>query len=373
MFFINTKKYNLFLFILINLLLINSCIANGYGRNKEVKKCKKGSLTFARLTYKLYPDDVQLLDDEKKFNKNQLKLFENEVNVINALNKTENNYIVKLIKSNDKTLSLDEEWADYDLNSYLNEKLNNYYQLKIELKLKILINVILVILYMHENGYVHRDIKPENVLVFEDENKNITTKLCDFSFSKKVDDECVFVEIDDLKGTLEYIAPNNVKDFIENKKNKNKNYNFYFADDIYAYGILMYTVLCCEYLCEESIKEKFQKFYKKNFYKKINFDSKNFDQAYFDCLVNHDFKPYMLERNDIGAKIYNETLYNLIQKCCCFYWDDRPSAQDVLEELIKIQEDVKNEIEELKKSEFSDSSSSSSDYFKLQYSNSDSF
>ncbi|MBU4270133.1 protein kinase [Candidatus Dependentiae bacterium] len=369
MFFINTKKCNLFLFILINLFLLKTCFAGILGRNKEVKKCKKGNLTFARLTYKLCPNDVPLLDDEKKFNENQPKLFENEVNVINALNKTENNYIVKLIKSYDQTLSLDEEWADYDIIRFLNEKLEgNNDPIDINIKLQILIKVISAILYMHENGYVHRDIKPENVLIFGDD-----LKLCDFSTSKEIKKGQNFVEVDDLNGTLQYIAPNNVKDFIENKKSKNKNYNFYFADDIYAYGILMYTVLCCEYLCEESIKEKFQKFYKKNFYKKINFDSKNFDQAYFDCLVNYDFKPYMLEKKDIGEKIYNENLYDLIQRCCCFDWDNRPSANDVLEELIKIQEEVKNEIEELKKSEFSDRSSSSSDYFKLQRSYSDGF
>lgn len=33
---------------------------------------------------------------------------------------------------------------------------------------------------VHKNKYVHRDIACKNILLFEDEHKDITMKLCDF-------------------------------------------------------------------------------------------------------------------------------------------------------------------------------------------------
>jgi len=344
MFFIKFRKFNLFL---LNFLFVNFFILNVYsdiisGNEKIVVKCKKGKTIFARLTYKMNNEPDEKLNNKqikrkKKYNEKQKKAFQNELTVIQTLNKKENNHIVKLIKHDENKLILDEEWADYDLTDFLNKYLKKKETLDIKIKLKILIDIISAIIYIHNNGFVHRDIKPENVLIFGDTVESV--KLCDFSFSRKAAQGSSYAECEDFLGTLGYISPNNIIDYKKiATKEGDKKYSVYFADDIYAFGVLMYTTLT-----DDSVKENFQRFYKKNFCKEIKLDDKNFDNYYVFCLLNKNFNPCQLNYSEISEKFYNEQLYDLVQLCCCFEWDNRPSAQAVLDSLIKIQDEIYNQ------------------------------
>jgi serine/threonine-protein kinase/endoribonuclease IRE1 len=61
--------------------------------------------------------------------------------------------------------------------------------------------------HIHQNGLVHRDIKPENVLIWVNPNSNqVLMKWADFGFSKRVNERGTFT-MSDVKGTLDYFAP----------------------------------------------------------------------------------------------------------------------------------------------------------------------
>lgn len=59
--------------------------------------------------------------------------------------------------------------------------------------------VILSLQYLHYMGIVYRDLKPENICI----NTDGYIKLCDFGFSKKVDDGRTY----SFCGTPDYLAP----------------------------------------------------------------------------------------------------------------------------------------------------------------------
>jgi serine/threonine protein kinase len=57
-----------------------------------------------------------------------------------------------------------------------------------------------VVNFMHERGYIHRDIKPENILVDEAGNLILT----DFGFARQYDYK---QRLDEWVGTLQYTSP----------------------------------------------------------------------------------------------------------------------------------------------------------------------
>ncbi len=95
--------------------------------------------------------------------------------------------------------------------------------------IRIAIEVLEALEYIHENGVVHRDLKPENIMV--DAHDNI--KLIDFGIAgDTAARRLTYANFTATLGTADYISPEQVK----GKRGDGRS-------DIYAMGIILYEML----------------------------------------------------------------------------------------------------------------------------------
>jgi eukaryotic-like serine/threonine-protein kinase len=95
--------------------------------------------------------------------------------------------------------------------------------------IRIAINVLEALEYIHENGVVHRDLKPENIMVDADDN----IKLIDFGIAgDAAARRLTYANFTATLGTADYISPEQVK----GKRGDGRS-------DIYAMGIILYEML----------------------------------------------------------------------------------------------------------------------------------
>jgi serine/threonine-protein kinase len=95
--------------------------------------------------------------------------------------------------------------------------------------IRIAIQVLRALDYIHANGVVHRDLKPENIMV--DENDNI--KLIDFGIaSDSASRRLTYANFTATLGTPDYIAPEQVK----GKRGDGRS-------DIFSMGVILYEML----------------------------------------------------------------------------------------------------------------------------------
>jgi serine/threonine-protein kinase len=95
--------------------------------------------------------------------------------------------------------------------------------------IRIAINVLDALEYIHEQGVVHRDLKPENIMVDADDN----VKLIDFGIAGDSGARrLTYANLTATLGTADYISPEQVK----GKRGDGRS-------DIYSMGVILYEML----------------------------------------------------------------------------------------------------------------------------------
>ena len=98
-----------------------------------------------------------------------------------------------------------------------------------ERAIRIAVEVLEALDYIHQNGVVHRDLKPENIMVDADDN----VKLIDFGIAgDTAAKRLTYANLTAALGTPNYISPEQVK----GKRGDGRS-------DIYAMGIILYEML----------------------------------------------------------------------------------------------------------------------------------
>ena len=118
------------------------------------------------------------------------------------------------------------EWVEGRL---LRQVLHEEKKLPVERAIKIAIEILDALDYIHRNGVVHRDLKPENIMI--DAQDHI--KLIDFGIAGvEGARRLTFAKLSQVMGTPDYISPEQVK----GKRGDGRS-------DLYALGVILYEML----------------------------------------------------------------------------------------------------------------------------------
>jgi serine/threonine-protein kinase len=118
------------------------------------------------------------------------------------------------------------EWVEGRL---LREVLREQKKFPVERALKIAIEILDALDYIHRNGVVHRDLKPENIMLdAEDHIKLIDFGIAGLEGARRL----TFAKLSQVMGTPDYISPEQVK----GKRGDGRS-------DLYALGIILYEML----------------------------------------------------------------------------------------------------------------------------------
>lgn len=102
-----------------------------------------------------------------------------------------------------------------------------------EQQIKLAIDVLYGLHYLHQHHYIHRDIKNNNVLIGRDHHNQYIAKITDFGLSKVANTDAQSMISNSLfGGTYEYMAPELFSKSQKIKKNV----------DIWSYGVLVYEL-----------------------------------------------------------------------------------------------------------------------------------
>ncbi len=186
----------------------------------------------------------------------------------------------------------------YKLGSLKDYITRNFYNIKWNEKLNILIHIVQGLNHLHNQNIIHRDFHSGNIL-YENE---IDIVISDLGISKSSIDN----EDDEIYGVISYVAP----EILQGKE-------YTTASDIYSFGMIMWELITG----------------------RLPFWDQNNDLELI-IKISKNFRPPIIQNT---PKSYNE----LMQEC----WDSdpnkRPTTSDILEKLIiieKVEEENPTEI-----------------------------
>jgi len=101
------------------------------------------------------------------------------------------------------------EYCDQDLADYLDKTIKNEENIPEARVVSWFVNLVLALIFLHENDYIHRDVKPENVMLYWPPGPNSwSVKLGDLGLCTKCTSED---NIMSWSGTLRYCSPEVLK------------------------------------------------------------------------------------------------------------------------------------------------------------------
>ncbi|EKE39510.1 hypothetical protein ENUP19_0146G0070 [Entamoeba nuttalli] len=159
-------------------------------------------------------------------------------------------------------------------------------EMNYEIKMKVLIDVLKGIQFLHRNNIIHRDIKPANVVLFNTKKVvDINAKLTDFGSSTLKDESHMTGGV----GTISYMAPEVMKMEM-----------YGFECDIYSFGMMLYEVIS--------------------------------QRELFSGMKSYEIKQFILEgKRPKQTTVISSRIYSIIEGC----WSQDPKNRWGCEELIE--------------------------------------
>ena len=222
-------------------------------------------------------------------NDESVKRIKNDVDILKKLNHPNVILFVNAFFSDDqKTLFLFTEYADGgNLQIKLDENKKKKENFDEGTLLDWLMQISLALKYIHENNIMHRDIKPSNILLMD----NIA-KLGDFGVAKALNSNLKHAKT--MVATPQYLAPE-----IINKQ------NYSFKADIWSLGVTFFQLMYLTYPFEGKTDEEMQKNIVAGKRKEIS-----------------------------NSYSYDSKLVELINKMLSMRPEERPSAEEILDNTI---------------------------------------
>ena len=296
----------------LNILIIESEISNDSSNLKsskqtyqKIKLVGKGSYGQVFLIKSLQTQKEYALKETLITKDKEIFLYFS-MNEISILSKLSNPYIVSLkcafktqIDEQTEKLNIIMEYVDNgDLNKLITEYKDSSKYFEEKRLLNWLFQLCLALSYLKENEIIHRDIKPSNIFLMQDD----TIKLGDFGISKK---KSINNNLNLFIGTPVYTSP----EIIMKKE-------FSFKTDIWSLGVTFIHLISLHLPFvseeEEDINENILK-------KKLNKEILNKEKNGFNDTIN---------------KTYSKDFLNLIEQMVSINPEQRPSVNDILNNIM---------------------------------------